>query len=576
MLDNQRVDTAKSWIKDLVEICAIKGLEHVVISPGSRSAPLVISFSRHPKVKCYTIIDERSAAFFALGIAQQKKRPVGLVCTSGTALLNYAPALAEAYYQRIPLVVLSADRPNEFVDQADGQTIRQFDAFRNFIRGSFQLPVDASGKDESWHSNRIVSEALNRSIHPIMGPVHINIPLREPLYDLTEYHDYNLPKVFDLASVIPKLDDIEKESLIKSWNASNKKLILVGLQDPDEKLTSLIETISSDPSVVLLTETTSNLAFKDAIQRIDPVLEAMSKEEKQSLQPDLLVSLGGDIVSKKIKAYLRKYPPQEHWRIDASVEPIDTFMALTKLVGVDAVEFFSAIAKDGQLVKSDYGLKWKSLNEKAHNIQSALLQETSFCDFTVFKKLIENIPANSNLHFANSTPVRYSNLFEMDRAKNIKVNANRGTSGIEGSISTAAGAAIVNNMLTTIISGDLGFFYDSHAFWNKHLPSNLRVIVINNSGGNIFKIIPGPSELDELEDYFETRQEQSVEPVAKAYEIPYYFCDDFETLENSLQKFFQPNDKPAILEIKTPGDLSAKVLKEYMFNSSQVGLTVSA
>lgn len=553
------MNTEKIWIRDIAEICAAKGVGYAVISPGSRSAPLVIAFNRHPSIKCLQVIDERSAAFFALGIAQQSGKPVALICTSGSAALNYAPAIAEAYYQRVPLIVFTADRPDELIDQRDGQTIRQKDLYHNYIRKNFNLPVNGENEDDRWYSNRMISEAINSSLFPVGGPVQVNVPLREPLYNLKEYTDYAIPKIIENIPVVFSLSEAEAKKLQKAWSSFKRKLLLAGAS-LNNGITDHIKELAKDPSVVILTESTSNLSLKEAIPCIDPVLEAMPND-KSLFRPDLVVTIGGEIISKKIKAFLRLNKPAEHWHVDVSADHVDTFKCLTKVIALQAPDFLNVMSGASQQT-STYHHTWMRVYERAMKVREDVLKRSPFCDLTVFDVLMKSLPDECNLHLGNSTPVRYANLFELNPT--IKVNCNRGTSGIDGTVSTAAGAAYVNGKLTVLITGDISFFYDSNALWNRHLPGNLKIIVINNSGGNIFRIIPGPSTLNELEDFFETRQEQSVEQLAKAFSLSYFFCDDMTTLKQQLKVFFASRDKASILEVKTPNDVSASVLREYM------------
>lgn len=551
--------TDKIWIRDIAEICAAKGIRKAVISPGSRSAPLVIAFNRHPKIECLQVIDERVAAFFALGIAQQTGNPVALICTSGSAALNYAPAIAEAYYQRVPLVVFTADRPDELIDQRDGQTIRQKDLYHNYIRKSYHLPVAGVSDDDRWHCGRIISEAINNSLFPVAGPVHVNVPLREPLYNVMEEKDYRAPKIIENIPIVTELSETESKKLKKEWESFKNKLILAGAS-AENGFTRQIKEISKDESVIVLTEASSNLTLKETIPCIDPVLEAMPND-KSPFRPELVMTIGGEIVSKKIKAFLRANKPAEHWHVDVSGDHVDTFKCLTKVIGLRTPDFLNVIL-DAPKRKSAYRKKWMDVYEQAKKVREHVLRKSPFCDLTVFDELLKSLPDGCNLHFGNSTPIRYANLFEVNPA--IAVNCNRGTSGIDGTVSTAAGAAYVNGKLTVLITGDLSFFYDSNALWNRHLPKNLRIIIINNSGGNIFRIIPGPPSLDELEDFFETKQEQSAEHIARTFSIPYNCCYDMKSLKQQLKAFFKPQSKAAVLEIKTPNEVSAGVLREYM------------
>lgn len=563
------MNTDKIWIWDIAEICAAKGLRKAVISPGSRSAPLVIAFNRHPEIECVQVIDERAAAFFALGMAQQTGTPVALICTSGSAPLNYAPAIAEAYYQRVPLIILTGDRPDELIEQRDGQTIRQQNVYANYIRQSFHLPVTGEKEDDRWYVARTISDALNASVHPVSGPVHVNVPLREPLYNVKEDAEYTRPKVVERMKTISALNDTDKKTLQREWANCKSKLIIVGgmfdvvgiPSQAEAERGEAMRKLLQDSSVVVLTEASSNLPLKSTIPIIDPVLEAMPKNEKEHFTPELIVTLGGEIVSKKIKAFFRTNKPKAHWHIDESGDHVDTYKCLTKVISLDAAEFLSVL-KEVPFVKSDFRDKWLGIYAEAKKIRERIVQDSPYCDLTAFSELLQSLPDGCNLHLGNSTPIRYANLFEVNPT--VTVNCNRGTSGIDGCTSTAAGAAFATQKLTVLITGDISFMYDSNALWNKYLPHNLRIIVMNNSGGNIFRIIPGPASLSELEEYFETKQEQTVEHIAKAFSLPYYFCDDMQSLKKQLNNFYNPHDKAAILEIKTPNEISASVLKEYM------------
>ncbi|MFC2110988.1 2-succinyl-5-enolpyruvyl-6-hydroxy-3-cyclohexene-1-carboxylic-acid synthase [Bacteroidota bacterium] len=550
---------SKNTTEHLVNICALKGIETIIISPGSRNAPLIVGFNQHPKIKCLSIQDESSAVFFALGMAQQSRKTVALVCTSGTAALNYAPAIAEAYYQKIPLLILTADRPQEWVDQADGQTIRQNNIYSNYIKKSFQLPVKIDCDDESWHVSRIISEAINNTQYPDKGPVHINIPFREPLYNgkIEISKDYKIIEIIQSEPSLPKKD---LDNLVSDWNKFKSKIVLVGMGDEDVELNYLLEKLSTDNSVVILSETTSNLNSDEFFPCIDKLLASISKEKDFS--PELLITIGGAIVSKKIKAFFRNHKPQEHWHISEIDLHIDTYQSLTRNVCVDAKYLFNSILDKIKADKKEFKARFLSKKIHIENKHNEFLEKASFSDLKAFDTILQAIPENSNLHLANSTPVRYAQLFIPQ--KKLIFNSNRGTSGIDGCVSTAIGAAYENKIPTTIITGDIGFFYDSNSLWNNHISPLLRIIVINNSGGGIFRIIDGPDKTEELEEFFETTHNLNFGDIAKTFDLSYYFCDDLESLKSQLNDFYDlSKNKAAILEIKTPRLKNAKVLKDY-------------
>ncbi|MFC2097370.1 2-succinyl-5-enolpyruvyl-6-hydroxy-3-cyclohexene-1-carboxylic-acid synthase [Bacteroidota bacterium] len=554
--------TNKLIINYLVEVCLKKGIDYLITSPGSRNAPIIIAFNKSEKIKCLSISDERSAAFFALGIAQQTNKTVALACTSGTAVLNYAPAIAEAYYQKVPLLILTADRPEEWTDQGDGQTIRQKNIFNNYIKKDYQLPLELIHEDDIWHLCRIISEAINLTTYPDSGPVHINIPLREPLYNQKNVLKGLKPKIIDIVAPEFKIKDEEIKKLLKVWNGYKKILILTGTLNKNDKLNELLNELSKKNSVVIITETTSNLYGKNYFCCIDKLISNMSEDEQDKFRPELLITLGGNVISKKIKALLRNKLPDEHWHISPNNLHIDTYQALTKNICVNPSCFFDEIIKSSENNSSDYYSDISEIRNKRELNHKKFLEKAPYSDLKVFELILKNIPDNSNLQLANSTPVRYTQLFQP--YKNLNYYSNRGTSGIDGCLSTAIGASYVNPTPITLIIGDIAFFYDSNGLWNNYINSNFRIILINNSGGNIFRIIDGPDKTDELETYFEANQNISAKGISETFNLNYYSADNFIDIENVLGEFYNyKNNKPAILEIKTPNKINAKVLKEY-------------
>jgi len=543
----------KELAQTIIAACRQFEIQTVVISPGSRNAPLTIGFSNHEDFETLSIVDERCAAFFALGIAQQKQKPVALVCTSGSALLNYYPAIAEAYYSQIPIVVISADRPSHFIDIGDGQTIRQENVFHNHILFSANL------KENDFDKN---SEKLSKAfslLHKVKGPIHINAPFDEPLYE-------TVSKMRDFSFKIEKSDtesNIDYNNLAQLWNSASKKMILVGVHYPNKKLELLLDKVADDPSVLVLTETTSNLNNKRFINSIDNLIFNLTQEEFASLQPDILLTFGGLIVSKKIKKFLREYSPSEHWHVN-ELRAFDTYHVLSKHIKIDSYSFFENFHK---LVihntKSNYESDWthhkKLIREKHNNY----IKKAPYSDLKVFDLILKVIPDFSEVQFSNSAIIRYSQLFEMNST--ITVFCNRGTSGIDGSTSTALGAAYATQKSTTLVTGDLSFFYDSNALWNNYIPKDVRIIIINNSGGGIFKIIPGPKKSSALE-YFETPHCLTAEHLSLMFGFEYSTSHNLKTLQQKMVNFYDTSDKPKILEIFTPSDQNDLVLKAYINN----------
>ncbi|MCF8334636.1 MAG: 2-succinyl-5-enolpyruvyl-6-hydroxy-3-cyclohexene-1-carboxylic-acid synthase [Bacteroidales bacterium] len=549
----------KENILHLTNILTELGITRYVISPGSRNAPLIKSFTAHPDARCHSVVDERSAGYFAVGMALKTRRPVGLVCTSGTATINFGPALAEAYYQKIPLIAITADRPEELIDQREGQSIRQKNLYSNFVKTSCQLPQEPFDEDRLWYNDRLVSEAVNTALISPSGPVHINVPLREPLYESIENNTKN-HKTINITRTAKTLETSTLESFAASWNNSSKIMILTGVLNPSPELDELLKKLAEFPRVSILSERTSNLFKGKYHHYIDRLLNTMP-ENKTDYSPDLLLTIGTDVVSKQVKTFLRNHKPQRHWHIEETTFHTDTYKSLTDLIPVQPVYFLKKLQPYLEKLESNYSKRWEELEVCAKNVHEEYTNQAPWSDFKAFEQLHQNLPSHSVLHLGNSTPVRYALLFPPDET--MEYYANRGTSGIDGVISTAAGFAFLDDRINTVVTGDLSFFYDSNGLWNKHLPRNLRIIVINNQGGSIFRIIPGPDTTDVLEEYFETRQELNIRGMAEAYGLKYYLCNEQSQMADVLRKIYQPQDTAVVVEVRTPGKDNDKVLKNY-------------
>ena len=543
----------KPIVQQLLKKCLKYSVKHVVISPGSRNAPLTISFTNNSLFTCYSIPDERSAAFYALGMAKILNEPVAIICTSGTAVLNYAPALAEAYYQEIPLIAITADRPPEWIDQEDGQTIRQPNIYNNFINYCASLPL-GNNEEELSLAKKEIEKAFSKALANKKGPVQINTPFEEPLYELEE---------INLQTEIARNnefidDDINFDELIQVWNSSEKILIIAGTMQPDEKLNRIISNLIENKNAVVIAPSYSNLQHEKIIGIPEIIFNTLSKNAKQKLKPDLLISIGGSIVSKATKLFLREFKPDRHFDIDFNEHRVDTYLSLTDKIISSYSKALNYVNLKGQVKSQEYLKSILNIQEEKLKKSSSLIQTFENSDIKIYKDILESVDRKIDLHFSNSTPIRYSELF----LKNNKINyfSNRGTSGIDGNTSIAGGAAIVSNNQTVLITGDISFGYDSNAFWNKHVPYNLKVVVINNGGGNIFRIISGPSNSNSLE-FFETPSTKSTEHFCKTYSIDYIRINAEQNIE---QKFKELLDSKSctVLEIFTDGKASAESYKE--------------
>jgi 2-succinyl-5-enolpyruvyl-6-hydroxy-3-cyclohexene-1-carboxylate synthase len=550
--------TNKQHINRLLSILEQAGINDYVISPGSRNAPLVIALASRKGVNCYSVVDERSAGFYALGMAIQTGKPCAVVCTSGSAVLNYAPAVAEAYYQKVPLLVLSADRPRNMVDIGDSQTINQEGVFRNFCRKSFQLNEEPLSQDDLIHNRRMISEACSLLSSSSPEPVHINIPLVEPLY--VESHDAESDFLIRKHLLVPCLSSSQKELFKKQWETSTKRMIIVGqMNKPSEELNKTLERLSLEQDTVVLTETTSNVHSDTFVSCIDRTITGMTDTDKNQLAPNLLIYIGGAIVSKKIKAYLRESSPTYSWFVNESGEFMDTFLNLTDVIPCEATGFLSSFI-ESPIKSAGYSGLWKNLSDKKSMEKADFLNSAPYSDLKVFEFLLKNLPQGANLHVANSSPIRYVQLFDAENTYHYY--SNRGVSGIDGSLSTAVGFSLKNKGQNFFITGDLSLLYDSNGLLYQSLPNNLKIIAINNGGGGIFDIISGSGNTHCLDNFIATRHERGFSDLAAMYQLNYFSADSLTSLKECFEKFLAVQ-QVSILEIKTDARLSADILKKY-------------
>ena len=535
----------------VIEIFRQKEIQHIVISPGSRNAPLTMGFTNQEGFTCYSIADERCAAFFALGLAQQLQKPVAVVCTSGSAVLNYYPAVAEAFYSQIPLLIVSADRPKNKIDIGDGQTIRQENVFANHIVFSANLTENASEQND----NLIVS-AIETAIFQ-KGSAHINVPFEEPLYETLLEATY-VPKV--TSSAIEDAEFSLDAKFISEWQSAKKKLILVGELLPNAIEQKYIESLAEDKSVLVLLEKTSNLHHPSFIDRIDTLVSTFSQKEKLNFQPDILLTFGGMVVSKRIKSLLRNYQPKQHWHID-EIRAYDTFGCLSQHFKTNSTNFFRKLLVENNVVASKYQNDFQDIWQDRLVKHEKYMSEIPFSDFKVFDFLSSHLPENIQLQVSNSSPIRYLQLVPCN--KTIEVFCNRGTSGIDGSTSTAIGAAVANKKPTILITGDISFLYDSNALWNNYIPKNFKIILINNSGGGIFRILPGHQETETFNTFFETSHHLTAEHLAKMFAFEYSSVQNEDELHAVWESFISNQNTPSILEIFTPEKINDIVLLDY-------------
>lgn len=543
--------------KNILQLAALlieHGVQNIVLCPGSRNTPLIQTLANHPSFTCYPVTDERSAGYFAIGLALNGGRPAAVCCTSGTALLNIHPAVAEAYYQQVPLVVISADRPAAWIGQMDGQTLPQPGVFAGLVKKSVDLPEIRTEEDE-WYANRLINEALLELNHHGKGPVHINVPISEPLFRFTAD---KLPE----ARVITRYQglnvyDKEYNDLIARLNKYTKRMVVVGQMSLiylfERKICKLLY-----KHFAWLTEHLSNRTIPGLpIKNFDAVLYALPEEEQAKLVPDLLITYGGHIVSKRLKQFLRKHPPKEHWHVSSDGKVADLYGHLTTVIEMDPFEFLEKIAYLLENKPTEYPRNWEIRSKKYPE------PELAYSEMSAIGKLIRSLPAESALHLGNSSTVRYAQLYTVPET--VEVCCNRGTSGIEGSLSTAIGYAAASTKINFVVLGDLSFFYDMNALWNATIRRNVRILLLNNGGGEIFQALPGLKMEERTHRFVTAAHTTSARGWATERGFLYSEAHSEEELAQALAAFTQPEetDCPLLLEVFTDKAEDVRLLKEY-------------
>jgi 2-succinyl-5-enolpyruvyl-6-hydroxy-3-cyclohexene-1-carboxylate synthase len=548
----------KQHISDVAEICRLKGVSKIVISPGSRSAPLIQAFYHVFGENCLSLVDERSAAYFALGIALYTGTPVVLICTSGTAVLNYAPAMAEAYYQGASLLAVTADRPKEWIDQQDNQTLRQSGIYRNYCKGNYDLPQVITSADDLWYAHRTINEAVNLSLASRRGPVHINVPLTDPLYgDLPDASE----RLQIIQPVMPELNLRLPDELEQEWKQAQRIMIIHGQDSPGSAVSASLSSLSGDARIIIMAENISNVTGKNTIANSNLVL-AQSRNAGPEY-PDLILHSGGQVVSKALTGYLRKADNISCWRLGEDFRLTDTFKLATRHISLPADAVYRSLAGlQPAATSASYRETWLKAASRSDKRSLGIMKKSTFCDLTVFHHVMRNLPAGMILAPGNSSIIRYMQLFASD--SRLSYFGNRGVSGIDGALSTAAGIAHASGKLTLAVAGDLGFLYDSNAMWNNALPSKLRILVINNGGGGIFHILKGPSEHPGFKKFIEANHPVNLEKLAGAYGLNYFGAREPDSLAAQWPAFLDDRGRAAVFEVKTDAELSASAFRRLM------------
>lgn len=551
--------SSKKNVLELVALMRAHHISQVVVSPGSRNAPIIQTLAQHPDFECFSVVDERSAAFFALGLIQQSGKPVAICCTSGTALLNFGSAVAEAFYQQLPLLVISADRPQEWIGQMDGQTLPQPNAFGSLVKRSVQLP-EPKNEQEEWYCNRLINEALIELTHRSNGPVHINVPISDPLFDFstTQLPDVRVISFSD--AQVTRLNN--QEQFTEQWNKCARKMIVVGQLLPDEKVKKQIQQLVSGGECVVIAEHLANVSCDTIIANFDELLYTLSEQEQSLFSPDLLITIGGHLVSKRMKQFLRKQKPMHHWHISPDGAMPDLFQSLTDVVESRLDCFLSILDKNSSGESTNFVTLWKNKSDELEKKSNDYQSQLPFCDLSIFKQLFPLLPVNAALQLGNSSTIRNAQLFSL--GNNISVYCNRGTSGIDGSLSTAVGFAAAHPHLTFLVIGDLSFFYDVNGLWNRHISKNLRILLVNNGGGEIFHLLPGLNKAESLGSHIACQHQTGAKGWAEAMGLRFLLATNKDELVEGMELFVNENaNEPILFEVKTEIEINAEIFKAY-------------
>ncbi len=524
-------------VRQLSALMAAHGVTRCVLCPGSRNAPLVHTLSQIPGMECRPVTDERSAGFAALGWAARTGAPVAVCVTSGSALLNLHPAVAEAFYRKLPLLVLSADRPSAWIGQQDGQTLPQPGAFGSLVRLGVTLPEAAPESD--WHANRLINEALLELRHRGGGPVHINIPLREPLFETTEAP---LPRPRVIRRTEAGEIEAARPELTSLLHRYPRRLLLLGQMERPLLLPREWE--GKHLSVVGEHLCNSTCTCRQPGTLIGAV-------PRQELSPDLLLTTGGCLISKRLKTLLRTHPPREHWHLGSEGELVDTFCCLTRCLEGTPSDLLRHLAEMADVGDEAYERLWQQ--------KPAVFPLQIPCGMSLVGHLLRALPRETVLHLGNSSAVRYAQLFPLPEG--VQTVCNRGVNGIEGSLSAALGYAMGDTRLHLLLCGDLSFFYDMNALWMEGISSRFRILLLNNGGGGIFSTLPGMP----TNPCIEARHSTSAEGWARSCGFRYRAIRAEGEREQALHALLDPSsEKPVLVEAFTSREEDARLLRQFL------------
>ena len=539
-------------VQILIALLKEYNIHRIVLSPGGRNVPFVHSVENDPDFTCYSIVDERSAGFFALGIIQKTHEPVAICCTSATAVCNYMSAVNEAFYQKLPLVVLTADRNGYYLNQNEDQMIPQTAIFRDVCKKEVSLPIVKDELDE-WYCGRLVNEALSELVHHSVGPVHINFLIEKV------GAGYNTPSL----PPVNKIERIMKKNL-EAWKTAQeqlygKKILLIYGQhlSKQSNIEELLNKFALQYNCVIAADYLSNIHCEKQFNTF-LISNTNAFESLNEILPDIVITMGENYVSEIRNWLKRNIGKFVHWRVNEDGEFADQFHNLKYVFECTDEEFIDKLlpVNEGIQDTNTYYEQWLLLQRKIE------FSNLPYSSMYITKRYFEKIPKCSNLHLANSNSVRLAQMFPLDSS--ISVFCNRGTNGIDGSMSSFMGLAAVSDELSFLLIGDLSFFYDMNALWNRYVGSNIRILLMNNSGASIFHVSPGEKLLPTIDRFTAAEHDAKAESWVKSRGMKYLTASTIEEFEKNIDVFTDTNAKiPMLFEVFTDKAEDADLMKKF-------------
>ena len=555
----------KENVNILTSLLLEYGVSDAVVCPGSRNAPIVHNLSVCEAIRCRPVTDERSAAFYALGLALATRRPTVVCVTSGSALLNVMPAVAEAAYQHVPLVVISADRPQQWIDQLDGQTIPQSDALGRFVRKAVQLP-EPHNDEERWLCRRLVNEAMHLATCRQGAPVHINVPISEPLF---EFDTEQLPQLSRFNNIKRAAIKDASMDMPDAFHEAKRPMIVIGQLAHGTVSHETIRSLSE--KYVVMSEPLSNpsymtIHFDEAIRYIVSDNSSINDDEddKTAYYPDYVIYVGDTLVSKPARRFLRNAKAPSCLITPDAADIHDPLMTLTDIVECDTDSINALLASLCDAPDTDercrFHDRWQSfLDAYAAHADAYAPEYSQMATVKYFEEQLADLDIDICVHYANSSAVRLACIYAQHY-----VWCNRGVNGIEGSLSTAAGFSLATHDMTVCVIGDLSFFYDQNALWNSNLRGNLRIILLNNRGGGIFRQLPGLSDSPAADDLVMASHENTAQGICTQNDIGYMSAKNMDEMQIGIVTLLtRESERPMLLEVFTDSNDDVKALEKY-------------